>query len=321
MNTQAQPPETGASPHRLWLAPLFGLALGALVNQVRGDGLGLAMAVELSAGALIATLFAALMVNWGRWIEERVADEARRAEREKARRMAAEENKIKRERAMFEHASLALRKVKELEDGYFKASGEVQELRGMVNTLRSAMGGAETVTLADELRRAQSRLRNLETERRDTVRIQAVLDDATRRIQVLEKDRTAADEAKRRLEAIEAAQSALANQQVELTNRAKREVDEVTASLRQLVSDSQRLRNMQAADGEKDGRIIQIESRINRLAREIERLSTRTGAAEGDEGMASLVAPGGTKDKARKGFLKALLDANLTLRKQIKQAA
>jgi hypothetical protein len=77
---------------------------------------------------------------------------------------------------------------------------------------------------------------------------------------------------------------------------------------------------MNAPENDQSGRIIELETRIHRLAREIEALSKRqTGVVE--TGTASLVAAGGTQEKARIGFLQAMLDANKTLRKQIKDAA
>ncbi len=144
---------------------------------------------------------------------------------------------------------------------------------------------------------------------------------ATERIARLEADQRAAREAGERLAALEAAQESLRVDSVHLSQRAAQEAEELKASLRQLaITDSQRERNMAAPDNEQSGRIIELEARIRRLAREIERLSTRHEPAA-EQGQASLVQPGGTSDKARIGFLKAMLDANKTLREQIREAA
>jgi len=80
------------------------------------------------------------------------------------------------------------------------------------------------------------------------------------------------------------------------------------------------MRNMQGPENDQSGRIIELETRIHRLAREIEALSRRN-APVAEAGVASLVAADGTKDKARIGFLQAMLDANKTLRRQIREAA
>lgn len=125
-----------------------------------------------------------------------------------------------------------------------------------------------------------------------------------------------------RIEALEMAQSDALKKSVEIGARALREAEEVKASLRELsITDSQRQRNIDAPESDQSGRIIELEARIRRLAREIERLSQRQPVAAVEEGKASLVKEGGTNDDAKVGFLKAMLDANLTLRNKIQSAA
>jgi len=147
----------------------------------------------------------------------------------------------------------------------------------------------------------------------------AELQGAMQRIARLEAEQHLATEAASRLAVMESAQEALRQESVELNRRAIQEAEEVKASLRLAISDSTRERNLAAPQGDQSGRIIELEARIRRLAREIERLSERQPVV-GEAGQASLVKPGGTQDQARIGFLKAMLDANKTLREHMKAA-
>jgi hypothetical protein len=135
------------------------------------------------------------------------------------------------------------------------------------------------------------------------------------RVRSLEEESRLASEARERLAAIEQAQESLRAQQVEIDRRAAREAEEVKASLRQFtVTDSQRQRNMAAPDNDQSGRIIELEARIQELAGELQRLSGRSPAAT----QAADPAPA---DQARAGFLRAMLEANKTLRDNIRDAA
>jgi hypothetical protein len=137
------------------------------------------------------------------------------------------------------------------------------------------------------------------------------------RVRGLEETALLAREASERLVAIEQAQASLRQQQVEIDRRAAREAEEVKASLRQFtVTESQRQRNMQAPDNDQSGRIIELETRISELAGELQRLSGRSPAA--GEAQPSTEAPA---DEARAGFLRAMLEANKTLRDRIREAA
>jgi hypothetical protein len=143
---------------------------------------------------------------------------------------------------------------------------------------------------------------------------------AHERIERLEAENRAAQQARERLLTIEAAQDALRRESIEMGQRATQEAEELKASLRLAISDSQRQRNMHAPENDQSGRIIELEARIRRLAREIERLSERQVAAPSGASVA-VAAGGSVPNQARIGFLRAMLDANKTLREQIKEAA
>jgi hypothetical protein len=148
-----------------------------------------------------------------------------------------------------------------------------------------------------------------------TAAMQHELQRATERIARLETAGSSPFEAAEKLRALEIAQESLRRESVELGRRAMQEAEEAKASLRMLISDSQRARNASAPENDQSARIIELEQRIQRLSHEIERLSQRAPAA------AEVPAPASKATEARAGFLKAMLDANVTLRRQIKEAA
>lgn len=159
---------------------------------------------------------------------------------------------------------------------------------------QASQARAQAAELGNELRRATERIERIESE-------------------------GLSSEAQQRIAALEAAQQALLCQSVEADARALREADELKASLRQLaITESARQRNVEGPENDQSGRIIELESRIRRLAREIEKLSNRQPATQtGHVGN----APQAEASDAKVGFLRAMLDANKTLRQQIKDAA
>jgi hypothetical protein len=159
---------------------------------------------------------------------------------------------------------------------------------------QASQARAQATELGNELRRATERIERIESE-------------------------GLSGEAQKRIAALEAAQQALLSQSVEADTRALREADELKASLRQLaISESTRQRNAEGPENDQSGRIIELESRIRRLAREIEKLSNRQPAAHAGHAGS---APQAAASDAKVGFLRAMLDANKTLRRQIKEAA
>lgn len=158
----------------------------------------------------------------------------------------------------------------------------------------------------------------LERNRRNTRKLADALTAVVSHVQ--SRRAVPADEAQIRIRALEAAQHELAARQVELDRKTMREAEEVKSTLLSLsISESQRQRNV-VGDGDQSGRLIELEARIRKLSAEIERLSLRQPSTP-EEGQASKVAAGGTGDGARIGFLKAMLEANQTLRRRIQEAA
>lgn len=163
---------------------------------------------------------------------------------------------------------------------------------------QASQARAQAAALGNELRRATEKMERIETEGLSA-------------------------EAQRRIAALEAAQQALLSQSAEADTRSLREAEDLKASLRQLaISESTRQRNAEGPENDQSGRIIELESRIRRLAREIEKLSNRQPAASTGSGQAHSTGSGqAVASEAKVGFLRAMLDANKTLREQIKEAA
>jgi hypothetical protein len=283
-------------PHRIALAPLLGLLAGFLLNRAHDGATGWTMLAEMLLGAIFVTFGAALLANVRRLMAERDREAAVAAQQADAMAMArrqslveAEAERYRIERFFREQVINAAQRAERLEQ-------DLLEQRGEANALRRAM--------ADLQRTPQAEFGSLAA-----------------RLEKLEASTRFSEEARRKVAALEAAQEQMRLQQVALDRKAASEAEELKASLLQLaISESQRMRNMNAPENDQSGRIIELETRIHRLAREIEALSKRqTGVVE--TGTASLVAAGGTQEKARIGFLQAMLDANKTLRKQIKDAA
>jgi hypothetical protein len=283
-------------PHRIALAPLLGLLAGFLLNRAHDGATGWTMLAEMLLGAMFVTFGAALLANVRRLMAERDRQATMAAQQADAMAMArrrslveAEAERYRIERFFREQAINAAQRAERLEQ-------DLLEQRGEANALRRAM--------ADLQRTPQAEFGSLAA-----------------RLEKLESATRFGEEARRKVAALEAAQEQMRLQQVALDRKAATEAEELKASLLQLaISESQRMRNMNAPENDQSGRIIELETRIHRLAREIEALSKRqTGVVE--TGTASLVAAGGTQEKARLGFLQAMLDANKTLRKQIKDAA
>jgi hypothetical protein len=283
-------------PHRIALAPLLGLLAGFLLNRAHDGATGWTMLAEMLLGAMFVTFGAALLANVRRLMAERDRQATMAAQQADAMAMArrqslveAEAERYRIERYFREQVINAAQRAERLEQ-------DLLEQRGEANALRRAM--------ADLQRTPQAEFGSLAA-----------------RLEKLEASTRFSEEARRKVAALEAAQEQMRLQQVALDRKAASEAEELKASLLQLaISESQRMRNMNAPENDQSGRIIELETRIHRLAREIEALSKRqTGVVE--TGTASLVAAGGTQEKARIGFLQAMLDANKTLRKQIKDAA
>jgi hypothetical protein len=282
-------------PHRLALAPLLGLLAGFLLNRAHDGSTGWTLLAEMLLGALFVTFAAAVLANVRRMMADRDREAVLAAQYADAQAIArrgalveAEAERYRIERFFREQVINAALRAERLEQ-------DLLEQRGEANALRRAM--FELQRPAGEFGSLAARLEKLEA--------------ATR----------LSEEARRKVDALEQAQAEMRTQQVTLDRRAAAEAEELKASLLQLaISESQRMRNMSAPENDQSGRIIELETRIHRVAREIEALSQRqTGVVE--TGTASLVKPGGTQEKARIGFLQAMLDANKTLRKQIKEAA
>jgi hypothetical protein len=273
-------------PHRLALAPLLGLLAGFLVNRAHNGASGWALLAEMLLGALLVSFGAAVLLNVRRLMAERErvaqAADAQAQQQAQARRNAlldAEAERYRIERFFREQVINAALRAERLEQ-------ELLEQRAM-----------------NELHRPAADFGSLAA-----------------RLEKLEHAGRIAEEARRKVAALELAQEEMRLQQVALDRKAASEAEELKASLLQLaISESQRMRNMNAPENDQSGRIIELETRIHRLAREIEALSKRQVAVPdgGIAGKPITAAP----DKARIGFLQAMLDANKTLRRQIKEAA
>lgn len=282
-------------PHRMTLAPFFGLLAGFLANRAHGGALGWALLGEMVLGAALVTFAAAVLINLRRLIEERDAETALVARKQEiaanAHRQALIETEAERyhlERFFREQVMAAAQRTEWLEH-------QLMEQRSEANALRKALGMFNGRT-------------------KDTGSIMA-------RLERLEQSTRVAEEAREKIFALEVAYENLRTESSDMSRQAVAEVEEVKASLLQLaITESQRTRNMEAPDNDQSGRIIELETRIHKLAREIEALSQRQAVVP-ETGIASDVAAGGTQDKARIGFLTAMLDANKTLRKRIKDAA
>lgn len=286
---------------RLAVAPFLGLLAGFLMNRARGGEMGFALLYEMIFGALIVGVAGVLMQQAARLREERQAQAEQQlnaiAAQASARRLAlveAEGARYRAQRVLHEQALQANMRAEGL-------ALELAHTRQQTGALQQALAAlALQVGSGDQ---------------------SVELQKATRRIEKLEAESKAARQARERLEALEAAQDALRRESVEVGMRAMQEAEEVKASLLQLsITDSQRRRNMAAPENDQSGRLIELEARIKRLAFEIERLSSRNVATP-DEGEASKVGTAGTRDNARIGFLRAMLDANKVLRQQIRAAA
>lgn len=280
---------TPSLAHRqLFAAPFLGALAGFLVNRMHHGSTGWGLFFEMAAGTALFTIGAGIVGQFAQWQEvarRRVLEAAQaEIEAEESRRIAliqAEQERTEQARAEFERV--------------------LSERR-------------DTATLRAELARS----------RKDTLRLAGAIAGVVAHLQ----RRTAslplapvADEARGRMEALEVAQRELETRQVELDRKTVREAEEVKQRLLTLtISDSQRLRNIDAPEAEQSGRLIELETRIRKLATEIERLSGRQPAVATD-GDASKVGSAGTGDTARLGFLRAMLEANQTLRRQIKEVA
>lgn len=279
-------------PHRLSLAPLFGLLAGFLANRAHDGALGWPLLGEMVLGAALVTFGAAVLVNLRKLIDERdreasllLREQDMLAETRRHQLISAEAERYQVERFFREQILTAARRTEWLEQQLMEQRAEARSLRSLLATQGSGNNG--------------------------------ILE----RLERLEESTQVAEDARAKIIALESAYDRLRAESSDLSRQAVAEVEEVKASLLQLaISDSQRMRNMAAPDNDQSGRIIELEGRIRKLAREIENLSKRQ-AVVADSGIASDVAPGGTKDQARLGFLTAMLDANKTLRKRIKDAA
>jgi hypothetical protein len=287
--------------HRLALAPFLGLLAGFLANRAHDGAGGWTLFGEMLLGAILVSFGAGVLVNIKALIEEREIEASREAQARKqaaeARHLALVEAEAKRyraERFFREQILVANRRSERLELELLEQRTEARTLR---DTLHRLEHQAKHAGSGPELAALQSRLADLENASRF------------------------AEEARSKILALESAQEELRRDQVAISQRASTEAEEVKTSLLQMaITESQRMRNMDAPDNEQSGRIIELEARIRRLAREIETLSRRQGVIQPD-GKESLVKPGGTQDKARIGFLQAMLDANKTLRKRVNEAA
>lgn len=294
-------------PHRLLFAPLLGAAAGFLLNRARAGEIGAELALEMALGASLLTLFVAAAAALAALERERSRSRARQLQAiEEAERRAAAREKL----LLVEAEAQRCRAEMQLRESLLDTRNRLLQLEDVSNTadLRSQMLKRAVIELNGRVNSGNSR------------DLSDALARAARRIEALEARQQEVLEARERLAALEAAQEKLSLGAQAISEAARREAEEVKASLKLAISDSQRRRNVDADEREESGRIIELEARIKRLAREIERLSNRAAPVV-DEGIASKVAPGGTNDQAKLGFFKALLDANKTLRKQIKAAA
>lgn len=284
-------------PHRLSIAPILGLLAGFLANRAHDGATGWAMLGEMALGAVFVTFAATVLVNISKLIAERDREAMLAARQQaaqvKSRRLAlveAEAERYRVERFFREQIVSAAQRAERLEHALLEQRAEAGALRRALVSIQGRGSSSEIGSIAA-------------------------------RLEKLENSNRSAEAAYARVIALEEAQEEMRRSQVALDRRASQEAEELKSSLLQLaITESQRMRNMDAPENDQSGRIIELESRIHRLAREIEALSKRQPAIEA-AGQASLVAQGGTQNKARMGFLQAMLDANKTLRKQINEAA
>ncbi len=289
---------------RLIVAPFLGLLAGFLLNRARNGELGYALLWEMLFGAVLVSFGAMVVMQVNRMQLERQAEHERQlnalASKASQRRIAlveAEATRYRNERLLHQQAIHARTVAEELAIELDRQREQTGMLQKALSALASRVANVDTAPMGVEWRKATARIERLEAESRES------------------------GEARERLQALESAQEALRRESVEVGMRAMQEAEEVKASLLQLaISESQRQRNINAPENDQSGRIFELEARIKRLAFEIERLSTRQFAVV-DDGEASKVGGEGTKDSARIGFLRAMLDANKVLRQQIKEAA
>lgn len=275
---------------QLLAAPFVGALAGFLFNRVHAGNTGWLLLGEMTVGA---ALFAFGAVVHG-LLDTMAIETARR-------------NAIKRQMTLAQAARQTTSRQAEL---LASEQRRYEQARRLLDRQLAAERHAQGLQL------------ELSQTRRETVQLANVVAGLVShmRHQVAHPTAELAAEARARMEAIEAAQNELTRRQVELDRKTASEAEEVKTRLLQLsVSESQRQRNMEAPE-QQSGRIIELEGRIRKLAREIERLSQRQ-AVTVETGEASKVAQGGTADGARMGFLKAMLEANQVLRRQIKDAA
>ncbi|MBK9975615.1 MAG: hypothetical protein IPP14_12660 [Planctomycetes bacterium] len=277
---------------QLLAAPFIGALGGFLANRAHAGSTGWLMLAEMAAGSVVCLLGAACFTQidaLGREARRRDALRSQLRAQEQAvvhnaRRaelLAAEEQRYVEHRMILERSLVANRKSEKLEVELSQTRRDTVKLANVVASLVSSMR-------------------------------QSAAGDGVLQL---------AQEAKARMAALESAQRNLETRQIELDRKTASEAQEVKTRLLTLsISDSQRQRNVSAPDADSSGRLIELETRIRKLAAEIERLSNRQPAAT-QAGEASKVGTAGTGDGARLGFLKAMLEANQTLRKQIQDAA
>ena len=270
------------------VAPFIGLLGGFLLNRATEGAIGAFLGFEMIVGALAMTLFALAMANVKKiQLQQQQALARRQAKIADAKQLRREEMTAA-ERTRYESEKLLRMQLQH-------TSVRINDLETQLETSRSQP--AIDSNLIIQLQQANARSGQLE--------VQSKL----------------SDEADNRIKTLEFAQRELNQQHVDMGRKVHKEAEEVKASLIQLaITDSQRIRNAAEPDNDQSGRIVQLEARIRRLARELERLSERQPAVA-EDGVASIVKQGGTKDNARVGFLRAMLDANKTLRKQVSKAA
>lgn len=281
--------------YRLSLAPLLGLLAGFLANRAHGGSTGWALLGEMILGAMMMTFGVTVLTNLSLLVRDRdreanIALQEQRRELQRRRQALIEAEARRHHTSRFVHEQLirANRRAQRLEVELDRQRAEAESLREAV---AGVQGGARAGRANQDLATMHVRLRRLEAESEF------------------------AREARERIDAIEKAQLALVRERGSAGEHT--EADEVKASLLQLaITESTRARNVAGPDNDQSGRIIELEQRIKRLAREIETLSKRQPAVA-DDGKPSLVEPGGTADNTRIGFLKAMLDANKTIRKRI----
>ena len=290
-------------PRRMSFAPLLGLLAGFLFNRARDGAAGSTLLVEMALGAVAMSLGVALVATLVRIEEERkvrlqmVAEQrAAIVESQRLEMIEAETRRFQRDRLLRVSALDAQKKVRQMKRVLEHNRSQTEALTGAIELIARRLGADVGSGAGDAA--VNARIEALEAANAETL------------------------EAGQRIEQLELAQRELTRHTTSITAHALREAEEVKASLRKLaISDSQRQRNIDGPENAQSGRLIDLEARIKRLAREIEKISGRQVGVAPDEGIASLVGADGTKEQARVGFLKAMLEANQTLRRQIKTAA